>query len=561
MKLQRKSVCVFNLFVIVVCVCMCYLGYRSANNGFEVSLADKANADLRSAFEITGLTYPGEWQLKGKDLYKGTVKLNDNNAFVDKLGKITGTNVTIFAMDTRVATTFTKSDGKRSTGTKASEAVINQVLKGGGNYSGYADVLGNRYFSVYNPIKNSKGEIVGMMFMGIPTAAIDELQKGYLTSMGMASLALIVILGAMSWFVVGAAIKPLEALDSYLGVIAGGTLSGEDMKINSDDEIGTVTKSANQMKQGLRNVMLKCAASSTKVASSSEELTTNASQTAETVHQVAESVCRMAEGADRQSCAVDDVTAQVQNLETKMQVMNKSAVVMQEMASNSRKDAAAGRESVEQAVAQIKLMAGQMNSSAKVVESLGERSNEIGQIVETISNIASQTNLLALNAAIEAARAGEAGRGFSVVAEEVRKLAEQSGEAATTIAQLIGAIQNDTNEAVVAIKKGNVQVQAGSEVVSQAGAAFAHIEQLIMGLYEQVEESLRNINEVKESSNVISSAVSEIQKVSLEVANEAQTVSASTEEQAATMQEIVRASQELAEMAQDLQSEVRKFKV
>lgn len=234
---------------------------------------------------------------------------------------------------------------------------------------------------------------------------------------------------------------------------------------------------------------------------------------------------------------------------------------MQEMASNSRKDAAAGRESVEQAVAQIKLMAGQMNSSAKVVESLGERSNEIGQIVETISNIASQTNLLALNAAIEAARAGEAGRGFSVVAEEVRKLAEQSGEAATTIAQLIGAIQNDTNEAVVAIKKGNVQVQAGSEVVSQAGAAFAHIEQLIMGLYEQVEESLRNINEVKESSNVISSAVSEIQKVSLEVANEAQTVSASTEEQAATMQEIVRASQELAEMAQDLQSEVRKFKV
>lgn len=561
MKLQHKSVFGFNFFVVVVCVCMCYLGYRSANNGFEVALTDKANADIRSAFEITSLTYPGDWSVRNGKLYKGDIQIDGNNAFVDKLGKITGNNVTIFCGDTRIATTFVKGDGTRATGTKASEAVIKQVLTDGKDFHGYADVLGNRYFSVYNVIKNAKGEKVGMMFMGIPTKDIDELQHGYLKTMGFTALVVIVVLGSIGWFVVGAVVKPLLALKSQLAVIASGNLKAEDINLDSGDEIAEVASSANQMKGSLHEVMIQCAHSAEQVAASSEELTASASQTATTVHQVAESVCKMAEGADQQSTALEAVTNQAENLDTKMSSLNESALVMKNVAEDSRKNAASGRESVEHAVDQIKRMAVQMNASAKVVETLGERSNEIGQIVETISNIAGQTNLLALNAAIEAARAGEAGRGFAVVAEEVRKLAEQSGEAATSIAGLIGAIQDDTNEAVVAIKKGNEEVQAGSQVVSEAGEAFAHIEQLISDLYAHVEASLKNINDAKDSSQSIVSAVTEVQRVSVEVANEAQNVSASTEEQAATMQEIVQASQSLADMAQKLQNEVNKFEV
>ena len=399
------------------------------------------------------------------------------------------------------------------------------------------------------------------MFMGIPTKDIDELQHGYLKTMGFTALVVIVVLGSIGWFVVGAVVKPLLALKSQLAVIASGNLKAEDINLASGDEIAEVASSANQMKGSLHEVMIQCAHSAEQVAASSEELTASASQTATTVHQVAESVCKMAEGADQQSTALEAVTNQAENLDTKMSSLNESALVMKNVAEDSRKNAASGRESVEHAVDQIKRMAVQMNASAKVVETLGERSNEIGQIVETISNIAGQTNLLALNAAIEAARAGEAGRGFAVVAEEVRKLAEQSGEAATSIAGLIGAIQDDTNEAVVAIKKGNEEVQAGSQVVSEAGEAFAHIEQLISDLYAHVEASLKNINDAKDSSQSIVSAVTEVQRVSVEVANEAQNVSASTEEQAATMQEIVQASQSLADMAQKLQNEVNKFSV
>ena len=561
MKLQQKSVFGFNFFVVVVCVCMCYLGYRSANNGFEVSLADKASADMRQCFEITDLTYPGEWSLKGKDLYKGNVKLNDNNAYVDKLGKLTGNNVTIFAGDTRVATTFVKGDGKRSTGTKASDAVISQVLKDGKDYCGYADILGGRYFSVYNPIKDKSGKIIGMLFMGIPTAEIDNLQSGYIKTMAMTAVVVIIVLGSIGWFIVGAVVKPLLNLKEQLGVIAAGNLKAEDISTDSGDEIAEVALSANKMKSNLHEAMVHCSQSASQVAAASEELTASAQQTAETVHQVAESVCKMAEGADRQSAAVDDVVCQAESLETRMAELKDSAESMETVAQNSRKDASTGRETVAHAVQQIQRMAEQMDASAKVVETLGARSNEIGQIVETISNIAGQTNLLALNAAIEAARAGEAGRGFAVVAEEVRKLAEQSGEAATSIASLISGIQSDTQEAVIAIQKGNEEVQAGSRVVSEAGESFAHIEKLITELYGYVENSLRNINTASDSSNTIRSAISEIQKVSVEVAQEAQTVSASTEEQAATMQEIVQASQSLADMAQSLQNEVTKFEV
>lgn len=130
---------------------------------------------------------------------------------------------------------------------------------------------------------------------------------------------------------------------------------------------------------------------------------------------------------------------------------------------------------------------GTVTSSARVVAKLGERSKEIGQIVDTISGIAGQTNLLALNAAIEAARAGEQGRGFAEVADEVWKLAEQSQETAKKIETLIGDIQADTDTAVMAMNSGTLEVKTGAEVVNTAGAAFRGIAELINEVSSQVQ--------------------------------------------------------------------------
>lgn len=202
-----------------------------------------------------------------------------------------------------------------------------------------------------------------------------------------------------------------------------------------------------------------------------------------------------------------------------------------------------------------------MNTSAEAVIKLGDRSKEIGQIVDTISGIAGQTNLLALNAAIEAARAGEQGRGFAVVAEEVRRLAEQSQDAAKQIADLINEIQSDTDKAVVGINEGTKEVKVGTEVVTTAGQAFRQIASLIEELSVKGQEIDLAIQKVQDDSQKIVLAINEIDKVSKNSAGQAQTVSAATEEQSASIEEIAASSQGLAKMSSALQVAIEKFRI
>ena len=168
---------------------------------------------------------------------------------------------------------------------------------------------------------------------------------------------------------------------------------------------------------------------------------------------------------------------------------------------------------------------------------------------------------MALNAAIEAARAGEQGRGFAVVAEEVRKLAEQSQEAAKKIAELISDIQVDTERAVVAMQTGTKEVKTGAEVVNLAGGAFREIANLVVQVADQVETSSKAMDKMVAESQRIVTASEQINQISSKSAGEAQSVSAATEEQLASMEEIASSSQALAQLAQDLQQEVAKFKV
>lgn len=214
-----------------------------------------------------------------------------------------------------------------------------------------------------------------------------------------------------------------------------------------------------------------------------------------------------------------------------------------------------------QAVAQIKNIAEQVKVSADVVGTLGKRSSEIGSIVETISNIAGQTNLLALNAAIEAARAGEAGRGFAVVADEVRKLAEQSALAAQNITQLVNDIQRDTDMAVESISEGSQSVSDGAAIVTATGEAFRLIEEQVELLNGTVEKSTAAIETLNAATHELADNMERVMDSSRIATDEAQSVSAATEQQAAAMHEISDANNHLAELAKTLSAEVKKFKV
>lgn len=561
MNLRKKAVVYFNCAIIVACVLIGILGYRSAANGFAISLQMKALSNVKSVVEIMNEKYPGDWNIKNGQIYKGEILMNDHNEIVDFLSSICEGHVTIFQNDTRVATTVKNDDGQRLTGTKASEKIIAEVLTAGKSFNGSAEVVGENYQCAYLPIKDGGGKIIGMVFVGLPEKSLDHVQNDFIFSTVVTVLVIIFVMGLISWRVIGKTLSPLTHAVKVMEEISAGNLRGENLPVKNRDEIGTLSASINDMKIKLRTLLNEVSSTAEKVAASSEELTANTSQASEMVHQVAQNASEMNAGAEKQTCTINNLQEIVDNMRATMHELHASAKQMGEVAKVSLEKAADGKEKVDFSIEQIKNIASQSQESAQVVDNLGKRSKEIETIVDAISDIAAQTNLLALNAAIEAARAGEQGRGFAVVADEVRKLAEQSQESAKNISELIQTILDDTTSAIESMKLGTASVEKGSDSVAATGEAFAAIEEQVGSLNQNIQKSIDYIESVNTASHKIYDAMETLQEISKISADEVQSVSAATEEESATIQEISESGQQLADLAQKMHNEVQKFQV
>lgn len=373
-------------------------------------------------------------------------------------------------------------------------------------------------------------------------------------------LVAIVIVVASALAIARSITRPLARLVANTQAVADGDLT-QNLVAESKDEIGQLTEAFNIMVTKLKDLIRQITTNAEHIAASSEELTASAEQSSLAANQVAGSITDVAKGAEEQLTTVQDASAIVEQISvnTRQVAANTNEVARQsaEAAGKARE----GERSAVQAIEQMSSIEKTVNASAAVVAKLGERSKEIGQIVDAIAGIAGQTNLLALNAAIEAARAGEQGRGFAVVAEEVRKLAEQSQDAAKEIAGLITEIQGDTEQAVAAMDSGTREVKRGAEVVNTASQAFREIVGLVSRVSEQIKEISEAIGQMATGNQQIVSSVNKIEEISRKATGEAQTVSAATQEQSASMEEIASASEALAQLAQALQAAVSKFRV
>jgi methyl-accepting chemotaxis protein len=228
---------------------------------------------------------------------------------------------------------------------------------------------------------------------------------------------------------------------------------------------------------------------------------------------------------------------------------------------DAREQAEHGQELINRSTEQMNAVSAVVGELVGIIQKLEERSNQIGDIVQVMSEISNQTNLLALNASIEAARAGEQGKGFAVVAGEVKKLAERSTESAAQVAELIDSIRSDIGAAVTTMGKGEREVDAGVQSIRHTGDAFAHILAAARSIVEQAQESSGAAEEMSASAQQIAASLQELERMSAKSNEMTHTVSASTEEQIAAMEEISASADSLQTMSAEMQALAHRFKL
>lgn len=433
---------------------------------------------------------------------------------------------------------------------------VGKVLNGEEGSLTAPSTAGIKSLIAYTPIKERNWGVIAYL----PQSEIHSAMIHSIAVM-LVLVLLFVLLAAVTAFYVSRGIaQPLRELADCAEKMADGDLT-RAIQVSGALEIDKLSQALNNMQQGFLDISRSIFSSSEQVASSSQQLTASAEQSAQAANQIATSITEVAHGTERQLTAANETVAVVEKMSSGIQQVAAKTDIMAEATEKTARAANDGGTSIRTAVEQMNHIEKSVIYSAEVVAKLGQRSQEIGQIVDTISGIAGQTNLLALNAAIEAARAGELGRGFAVVAEEVRKLAEQSQDAAKQIAELIGEVQGDTEGAISAMNQGTQEVTKGTEVVNTAGKAFGDVVEHINRISEQVREISGEIQQMASGSQQIVGAVREIDEISKATAGQTETVSAATEEQSASMEEIAASSQSLAKMADELQKAVSRFKV
>lgn len=439
--------------------------------------------------------------------------------------------------------------------------ITEKVLQGQSGVGEFKDLDGNAIVSAYQSIS--------LPGTSAPWAVITIQKKDSAMAMvrnvtiknsilGMLIICFSILL--MYWFS-SRLTRPIAKMIKAMDAVAAGDFTTRIHDVFTNNEIGVMAKNLDQMILTLRNLVNQIVQCTEQVAAASEELSATAAENATAVNHVASAVSGVNDATLSQADAVSTTTNALERMSGSIQQVVAKTCMMNEITDESATLTLDGEKAISDTVNQMATISKAVNNSAEMIAQLGEQSKEISRFVSSISAIAGQTNLLALNAAIEAARAGEQGRGFAVVAEEVRKLAEQSQEAAKQIVTLVAHILEGTEKTITAMNQGTHEVGIGSEVISTAGRSFQAITSLITQLLAQEKEVSAAIKQITADNQQIVQTAHTFEQVSNETTSLVQDALAVTEEQTASMEEIANASCGLAKLSQHLENIVSKFKV
>ncbi|WP_179233017.1 methyl-accepting chemotaxis protein [Paenibacillus rigui] len=424
---------------------------------------------------------------------------------------------------------------------------------------------GQSYASYLLPLLSHDGAIQGVLMNRIPgfVASQQEMLKQSASLQGTAILVflLLFLLSLMAAYWISHRIaSPIRDMVGFVSDIAAGDLTRQ-LQLQSKDEIGELSRHIILMKENLHGIITEISHSSNQVAALSEELTASAEESGKASSFISASISEVAEGAESQFTSVQDSQDALHKIATDSDRITGFVQEVNRTTQAASYLSQTGKEVISSTVNQMHLIRGKTDILEQVLLALEAKSKEIGHIVALITNISNQTNILSLNASIEAARAGEYGKGFSVIANEIRMLAEQTRNSADQIQQLISDIQNESFQSIHSLNESQAAIKEGAALVAEAGNTFTGI----YGSVDQVAGQMKDISSSIEQINtkighLLSSTLS-ISEISHTSVSHTQNVAASAEEQTASMMEISSSAASLSEMAADLQSLAHRFKI
>jgi methyl-accepting chemotaxis protein len=396
------------------------------------------------------------------------------------------------------------------------------------------------------------GLIVALVLTPEKTAA--KLLLGGVIGLVLTAAILALALGAaLARFVL-----PLEKLGKFSKYLMVRDFSHE-VDLGKRSELRTISHAINTMLRSVRDVVDQMHDVSDNLADSSGLMATVAKETSDAVSATSSTIAQLARGAEDQASSMMVASSTISQMAEEIDRVAAASREVAKYSVEARSTVEGGAEAVGRATEKMGALVETTGISAQAVRNLGERSEQIGLIVDVITDIADQTNLLALNAAIEAARAGEHGKGFAVVAGEVRKLAEGSARAGSQIAQIIREIQRTINETVVLMEDSTKEAGEGAVVVGDTGEALERIKSAVETIGAETNAISEATDSIADGSAKVVEIISSVASISEESSSGTQEVSASIEEQTASMQEITAAAMELAETAERLRGLIDDF--
>ena len=420
---------------------------------------------------------------------------------------------------------------------------------------------------VYMEAKNEIGGLINQFYEMLDERLSGNVENAFASSARLSTaitviLAVILVLIIVVYiYILKDVCRPIRRITEAIAKDEHGRFAIKEIHIRQKNELGKLGDNINQVMTQMRSFIGKTSHAMQSLVESNERLSTQTDDNASVSGNMAQEISRSAVSASEQLRSTDEVLRTLSEMISSLEEVDTGVDAMVENAKRISAESDEGAVAIKDAVEKINSLEETISRAAAIMEQLGLRSAEIGQIVSTISDIAAQTNLLSLNASIEAARAGQHGKGFAVVAEEVRKLAEESQNAAGSISGLVGLVQTETNEAVSAVKEGSEEVRISSDAINTAGDIFHSINDSVKEIVSSIEETGNAIKSLSTQSEGVRTSSEVVGTSAADIAERMESSAQESEKQSASLNEMAKTVKDLTGMAQNIEQEISLFSI